>query len=233
MIEKERLQLRDGRPLDFEVGISPMFKGGTFWRPRFSDWIALIGGAEIDSAHYPDGAIGNQYFAMVAIIERVAHLRVQRINRIERDEVHTGFLQPIEECRGCAAGSEAVIDYIDGNPSLTLGDEEIAEMLSVTFDIFENVIFEVYIIGGAFDRAKHGAERRGPIAQESGAVTGNQGALSHRLLDRKMAPEYASVARLSAYSTKQRLALLRAEWSAGSHDLLLRRRGTSMANVGH
>src|SRR5260370_29526563 len=92
---------------------------------------------------------------MIAIVEG---LRVQRIDRVERDKVDSGCFQSLEEIRLRAVGPEAVIDDIDRNALLPLGEEKIAATFATVLDVLENVIFEIDVILRVLDRAEHGGE---------------------------------------------------------------------------
>src|SRR5665213_157341 len=146
---------------------------------------------------------------MVAMVDRVIAMRLERIDRVEIDYVHARPLEPIEEGGGRVARPIAVINHIDGDPRSSLGDEQIAEFDAIVCDVLEDEILEVDVIPGGLDSSEHGAEGVGAIAQDAGAVAGDQRTLGDRLFDREMALERAGIAGLSAQSVEQRLALRR------------------------
>ena len=96
-------------------------------------------------------------------------------------------------------------------------------MHSVAFDILEDEIFEIDVVRGALNGAKHRAKGYRTIAQEPGAVSGDQRTLGYRFLDRDVTLEDTGVAGLSADAVQQRLALLCGERPACANDLGLRR----------
>src|SRR6185437_15171652 len=114
---------------------------------------------------------------------RVTVLRVQGVDRIEFDEVHAGLLQAVEKGRRRATRAVAVVDHVDGDALRTLGDEQIAEMDAVAFDVFQDEVFEIDVILRAVDGGKNRSKGVRTVAQDARAVPGNQGSFRERRLD--------------------------------------------------
>src|SRR5579872_6299935 len=159
---------------------------------------ALIGRAEIDTAHDHNIAIRDQHLAMIAIVDGEPLAGMQRIGRIELQDLYPRTLQPREEFRRCTDGADTVVDDLDLYSRLRFGDQQIAELFAVATHILECVVLEIQVPRGAVDGREHRGEGLRAVAQDLDLVAGEQGALGNGLLDSQVALEGPGIRRLSS-----------------------------------
>src|SRR5689334_4841278 len=87
LLEKERLELRDNRPINLDGGISLILARRFIALPRTAEALRLVGLAEIDAASDGRRAVHDQYFTMIPVVQRIIPLCAERIDGVEFDNL--------------------------------------------------------------------------------------------------------------------------------------------------
>ena len=134
-------------------------------------------------------------------------------------DLDAGILQALEDVGLGGVGAVAVIDDVDRDALLRLGDQQVAQLLAAGLHVLENVIFQIDRRFRALDGGEHGREGLGAVHQQMRGIAGHQGRFGDGFLDRHVALQDAGIARFRRDLFQQRLALPLGQRAPGAHDL--------------
>src|SRR5581483_9951758 len=101
----------------------------------------LVGGAQVHAADDGNLVVGDQDFAVIALIQRQRSL--ERIDRVVLHELNAGIPQTGVERRRRAERSDRIVDHSDANSGAALRHQHVAELAAATLHVLQGVVLEI------------------------------------------------------------------------------------------
>ena len=130
---------------------------------------------------------------MVALVDVPAGLGLERIDRVELEDVDARVGEPTEEFLRRAEGADAVVDEVDLHALRLLGDQGVGEPLAGLVAL-EDVGLHVDGVPRRGDRIEHRGVRVRAVLEQAHVIAERQRSVGNRLLEREMARHDVAVA---------------------------------------
>src|SRR3569623_340482 len=156
-IEKQLLQFGHDRPPHFKMNVAPWPMAGG--RRTLGERTAGIHAANVDAAQESRLAIDDEQFAVITLIHVPAFFELERVDRIEFDQIDAGIGQALEEFVWGLERADAIVDQIHLHALLLLLDEFVGEA-PAHFVVVEYVRLHVDVVGSVTDGGEHRLEGR-------------------------------------------------------------------------
>jgi len=165
------------------MGIAPADLGSRGIGPGFraEQGTVGVGTAGIHAAGGGHLAVNHQNFPVVAIIRRPRRRQLERIDRIECQQMDAGVAHLVEEGLRRPESAEAVVDHVDLDAVALAGNQEFCKA-NAEFILVEDIGFQVDVILGRGYRRAHRGDGLRIIVKQRDLVAGDQRAACRRFL---------------------------------------------------